>query len=115
TQHTVAAAAEAAALGAPAYFFDRTGSTNAELTRLAEEGAPEWTLVVAGDQDDGRGRLGRTWVSTPGSSLLMSVLVRPRVSPAAAPIITLAVGACMARALPMTCGGGVRCKWPNDR
>jgi BirA family biotin operon repressor/biotin-[acetyl-CoA-carboxylase] ligase len=114
TQHTVEAAAEAAALGAPAHFFDRTGSTNAELTRLAEEGAPEWTLVVAGDQDEGRGRLGRTWVSTPGSSLLMSVLVRPQVSPAAAPIVTLAVGACMARALQVACGVEVRCKWPND-
>jgi BirA family biotin operon repressor/biotin-[acetyl-CoA-carboxylase] ligase len=114
TQHTVAAAAETAALGAPAYFFERTGSTNAEATRLAEDGAPEWTLVVAGDQDEGRGRLGRTWISTPGSSLLMSVLVRPPGPPGAAPIITLAVGACMARALQAACGVAARCKWPND-
>jgi BirA family biotin operon repressor/biotin-[acetyl-CoA-carboxylase] ligase len=114
TQHTVAAAAEAAALGAPAYFFERAGSTNAELIRLAEEGAPEWTLVVAGDQDEGRGRLGRAWFSTPGSSLLTSVLVRPAVPPAAAAIITLAVGACMARALQAACGVDARCKWPND-
>ena len=43
-----------------------------KLSRMAEEGAPAWSLVVAGHQETGRGRLGRTWTASPGSSLLAS-------------------------------------------
>jgi BirA family biotin operon repressor/biotin-[acetyl-CoA-carboxylase] ligase len=114
TQHTVAEAAVAAGIDAPPCFFEVTGSTNAELLKMAEEGAPDWTVVVAGHQGAGRGRLGRTWVSSPGSSLLVSVLVRPTLPPAESPIITLAAGASMAEALRAACGVEARCKWPND-
>ena len=81
---------------------------------MADDGAPDWTVVVAGHQSAGRGRLGRTWVSSPGSSLLVSVLVRPTLPPAESPIITLAAGASMAEALRAACGVEARCKWPND-
>ena len=114
TQHTVAEAALAAGIDAPARFLEVTGSTNAELLRMAEEGAPDWTVVVAGQQEAGRGRLGRTWVSSPGSSLLVSVLVRPKLPPPQSPIITLAAGASMAEALRTACGVEACCKWPND-
>jgi BirA family biotin operon repressor/biotin-[acetyl-CoA-carboxylase] ligase len=91
-----------------------TGSTNADLLRLADAGAPAWTVVVTGHQDQGRGRLGRTWVSEPGSSLLVSVLLRPAARPADVALVTLGAGVCMALACSVACGVDVGCKWPND-
>ena len=44
---------------------------------LAEEGAPEWTLVAANHQTAGRGRMGRTWVDRPGGALMCSFVLRP--------------------------------------
>jgi BirA family biotin operon repressor/biotin-[acetyl-CoA-carboxylase] ligase len=113
TEHTVAEAARAAGFPGKLHFKEVTGSTNTDLIDLAEAGAEEWTVLVAGQQEAGRGRLGRTWVSSPGSSLLLSVLVRPSSSVADAALVTLGAGACMALALAK-CGIRARCKWPND-
>jgi BirA family transcriptional regulator, biotin operon repressor / biotin---[acetyl-CoA-carboxylase] ligase len=112
-EHTVAAAAAAAGLTAPVHWSDQTGSTNTDLWALAEAGAPEWSLMAAGRQLEGRGRLGRTWVSMPGSSLHLSVLLRPVGPPAESAIVTLAAGVAMAGACEAA-GVGVGCKWPND-
>lgn len=107
-------AVRAADLDAPVHFLEVTGSTNSDLLRFADEGAPEWTVVVTNQQEAGRGRLGRTWVSTPGSSLLVSVLIRPKLAPVDAPLITLAAGAALALACREVCGVPASCKWPND-
>lgn len=114
TEHTVAEAAGAAGFPGPVHFVEATGSTNSDLIRRAERNAPEWTLLVAGQQVAGRGRLGRSWVSSPGSSLLLSVLVRPSGSPSGAALVTVGAGAGMALACLAGCGLAVRCKWPND-
>jgi len=110
----VARAAKSAGIDVPARFLPVTGSTNADALALAEEGAPAWTIVVAGHQQQGRGRLGRTWESKPGASLLVSVLLRPDLAPPDAALLTLAAGACMAMSCSVACGVDVRCKWPND-
>jgi BirA family biotin operon repressor/biotin-[acetyl-CoA-carboxylase] ligase len=81
---------------------------------MAEDGAPEWSIVVAGHQEAGKGRLGRSWISSPGSSLLVSFLLRPRLDPADAALVTLAAGAAAALAIQSACGVEARCKWPND-
>src|SRR5437588_457948 len=57
--------------------FDSIDSTNRYLLDEARSGAPEGLVAVADSQEAGRGRLGRTWVAPPGSSLLVSVLLRP--------------------------------------
>jgi BirA family transcriptional regulator, biotin operon repressor / biotin---[acetyl-CoA-carboxylase] ligase len=114
TERSVAEAVRAAHIDAPARFLEVTESTNSDLLTLAEEGAPEWTVVVANQQQAGRGRLGRTWVSSPGSSLLCSVLLRPQLDPTAAPLLTLAAGAAMTLACREACDVAARCKWPND-
>src|SRR6266542_5631761 len=114
SEHTVAEAAAAAGIDAPAHYFDVTGSTNSELVRMAEEGSPEWTILVAGQQEAGRGRLGRTWLSDPGSSLLLSVLSRPALLPRDAAIVTLGAWVCRALSVDEACGVPARCKWPND-
>jgi BirA family biotin operon repressor/biotin-[acetyl-CoA-carboxylase] ligase len=53
-------------------------------------------------------------VSSPGSSLLLSVLVRPPGSPSGAALVTVGAGGGMAQACLAGCGLAVRCKWPND-
>lgn len=57
---------------------DVTGSTNEDLRKLADEGAPEGTVVVARSQRAGRGQWGRVWMS-PGGGLYFSLLLRPRM------------------------------------
>ncbi len=99
---------------APVHYFDETGSTNATAIELAREGAPEWTVVAAGHQTAGRGRLGRTWVSPPGSALLCSIVLRPDMPPDRAALLGLLAGTGMSRACAEAGATGVRCKWPND-
>ena len=113
SEHTVAAAALAAGIDASVHFAAATGSTNTDLWRLAEDGAPEWTVFAAGTQEAGRGRLGRSWTSLPGESLFVSVLLRPAVEPSDAPLVSLAAAVAMTRAC-RGAGIGAGCKWPND-
>src|SRR5262252_7179550 len=68
-----------------------TGSTNADLADLAAAGAAEGLVLVADHQTAGRGRLDRTWVSPAGSSLLLSVLLRPAIPASDAALVTLAM------------------------
>jgi BirA family biotin operon repressor/biotin-[acetyl-CoA-carboxylase] ligase len=114
SEHTVARAARNAGIEAPVHFAEVTGSTNSDLLRLAEQGAPAWSVLATNHQEQGRGRLGRTWTSVPGSSLLVSVLLRPDLPSAEAALITLGAGVCMALACSVACGVDVGCKWPND-
>lgn len=113
-QHSLEAAVRGAGIEADPVFREATPSTNDEAKGLAEDGAPEWTVVAAGHQTAGRGRLGRSWVERPGSSLLFSVILRPGVQAERAPIVSLLAAAVMARAARELTGVGVACKWPND-
>jgi BirA family biotin operon repressor/biotin-[acetyl-CoA-carboxylase] ligase len=104
----------AAGIEVPGRYVEVTGSTNSDLMRLAEEGAPEWTVLAAGHQTAGRGRLGRAWATAPGASLALSVLLRPEATTAELPLFGLAAGVAMAEACREGSGVDVRCKWPND-
>jgi BirA family biotin operon repressor/biotin-[acetyl-CoA-carboxylase] ligase len=114
TQHTLADAVRAAGIDAPPLWSEVTGSTNTDLWRLGQQGAPEWTVVAAGAQEAGRGRLGRTWVSAPGASLHVSLLLRPTLDPTGGSVLTLAAGLALAEACSSVAGIDVGCKWPND-
>jgi BirA family transcriptional regulator, biotin operon repressor / biotin---[acetyl-CoA-carboxylase] ligase len=114
TARQVADAAAGAGIEVPARWLDVTGSTNTDVLAMAAAGAPEWTVLVAGHQTEGRGRLGRSWVAPPGTSLIVSVLLRPRLDPATAPMLTLAAGLALAEACRSATGLDVGCKWPND-
>src|SRR5439155_10858783 len=116
TEHSVAAAASAAGLPPDtARYVESTGSTNADLMAAADEGAPEWTVLVAGHQTAGRGRLGRVWEEPAASSLLVSILLRPSMPPDEVPLASLAAGLAMAEAVGITAAGLLaRCEWPND-
>jgi len=89
-------------------------STNAEALRLAADGAPAGTVVVADTQSAGRGRLGRSWWSEPGSALLASWVLRPSLEVERLPLLSLLAGVAAARATTASGGVAVRLKWPND-
>ena len=90
------------------------GSTNTECKLLAAAGAPGGSLCLAEQQDAGKGRLGRQWISPAGVGLWQSVLLRPKLSPTNAPMITLIAAMAMAQAVQETAAIDVRIKWPND-
>lgn len=89
-------------------------STQDVLRELAEEGAPEGTLVIAERQDNGRGRMGRSWVSPPGRGVSMSLLLRPDVPLQLAPQLTLLAAVALCRSLGRETGLPIGIKWPND-
>ena len=94
-----------ARLGRPRLHLRATTSTNDRARELAHAGAPHGTLVTAAEQTAGRGRQGRTWSAPPGSTLLLSVVLRdpPALLPLAA-----------ALAVAEVAGARAQIKWPND-
>lgn len=83
------------------------------IKRLAKEGASEGTLALAEFQSAGRGRLGRSWEVPEGTSVMMSILLRPKFEPQYAPTLTLVMGMAVAKAVK-NLGFDVSIKWPND-
>jgi BirA family biotin operon repressor/biotin-[acetyl-CoA-carboxylase] ligase len=110
----LSAAVREAGISAPFRFEHVTDSTNARGLAMARDGAPEWTIVAAGHQTAGRGRLGRTWLDDAGRSLLFSVVLRPELSPVLAGLVSLLAGAAMADACREMAAVEAGCKWPND-
>jgi len=94
--------------------YFRTESTNAVALRLAADGAEHGTVVVAEEQTAGRGRLGRTWFSERGTGIYISIILRPPLAPAAAPVLTLMAGLAGQRAVSSVTGLAVDIRWPND-
>lgn len=92
----------------------QTGSTNADLVFQAASGASDGTVLVAETQSAGRGRLGRGWESPPGSSLLFSVLLRPRIEAQQAFTVTAAMAVSAVEACALVVPLRVGIKWPND-
>lgn len=92
---------------------ETTGSTNADLAERARAGAPGWTAMVAGEQTAGRGRLTRRWSSPPGTSVSLSVLLRPSRPVNEWGLLPLITGLGVALAV-VDLGAGADLKWPND-
>ena len=99
--------------GKTVHFARETDSTNSWIKRLAKEGASEGTLALAEFQSAGRGRLGRSWEVPEGTSVMMSILLRPKFEPQYAPTLTLVMGMAVAKAVK-SLGFDVSIKWPND-
>ena len=99
--------------GKTVHFARETDSTNLWIKRLAKEGASEGTLALAEFQSAGRGRLGRSWEVPEGTSVMMSILLRPKFEPQYAPMLTLVMGMAVAKAVK-TLGFDVSIKWPKD-
>lgn len=98
----------------PLRWVEVIDSTNRRLLEEARRGAPEGVVLVADHQTAGRGRLGRRWVEPPGSSLLCSVLLRPRRPPEEWHTLTVALALAARTAIGATAGVTPDVKWPND-
>lgn len=101
-------------LGNTICYLESVDSTNNQAKRLAEQGAPHGTVVLAERQERGKGRRGRAW-DTPGkTSIAMSFLLRPSLALEHASMVTLVMGMAAAAACRELCGLEARIKWPND-
>lgn len=94
--------------------LDEIESTSTRLLQLAEEGAASGTCLAAEWQRAGRGRRGRSWVSSLGGSLTFSLLWRFERGAGHLGGLSLAVGEAVARALAAAGVERVQVKWPND-
>ena len=96
------------------YVYEETDSTNLRIKQLAEEGAPHGTLAVANKQTAGRGRRGRSWESPSGTSIYMSILLKPEFAPQKASMVTIVMAMAIAKAIEKVSGLEAKIKWPND-
>jgi BirA family biotin operon repressor/biotin-[acetyl-CoA-carboxylase] ligase len=94
--------------------FEQTTSTNDVIEKLARDGAGEGAVVFAESQTQGRGRLGRTWISPARKGLWFSVLLRPNLTPQAATRLTVACAVALRAAIESRTGLKAEIKWPND-
>ncbi|MGE3540809.1 MAG: biotin--[acetyl-CoA-carboxylase] ligase [Candidatus Tectimicrobiota bacterium] len=91
-----------------------TTSTNDVLKTLAQQGAPEGTVVLADHQTHGRGRYGRTFASPPGVGIYLSLLLRPPVEAHQLSPLTFVAAVAAAEAIGTYSALPVQLKWPND-
>jgi len=96
------------------HHFFKTDSTNRVALELGHAGDAQGTLVLAEEQTAGRGRAGRSWHSERASGIYMSVLLRPKLSPADAPLITLLAGLSAREAVRQQTDCVADLRWPND-
>ena len=94
-------------------YLAKTDSTNRQAAAWAGAGARHGSLVAADYQTAGRGRLDRRWLAPAGSSLLFSVVLRPRWKPEQLGLLGLAAGIAVCRHLGEV-GVAASLKWPND-
>jgi BirA family transcriptional regulator, biotin operon repressor / biotin---[acetyl-CoA-carboxylase] ligase len=100
-------------IGRRVLVFDRVDSTNTLGASLAADDA-DGLVLIADEQIAGRGQYGRVWQSRPGSSLLMSVILRPPIELRRPVILTAWVAVAVAEAILALAGVQAKLKWPND-
>ena len=93
---------------------DECTSTQDIAAELARGGEPEGLVVIADTQTRGRGRKGRSWISTPGAGICLSIILRPGLKPSQIAQIPLVAGVAAARAIRAVTGLKPDIKWPND-
>lgn len=91
-----------------------TGSTNDDVRSKAIEGAPEFTIVVAGEQQQGRGRRGRPFYSLGDVGIYLSILVKPSFDLHESAKITAAAAVAVCAAIQQVTGEYAQIKWVND-
>jgi BirA family biotin operon repressor/biotin-[acetyl-CoA-carboxylase] ligase len=96
------------------YHFFKTDSTNRVAFTMAHGGQPEGTVVLAEEQTAGRGRAGRSWHSERASGIYVTLLLRPKLAPVQAPLLTMMAGLSAHAAVQTMTGLSVDLKWPND-
>ena len=96
------------------YHFFKVDSTNTVAMRLGEEGEPHGSVVLAEEQTAGRGRAGRSWISEKSAGIHCTILLRPPIPPAHAPMLTLVAGLAARDAAAEELDALPDIRWPND-
>ena len=96
------------------HHFFRTDSTNRVAFDLGNANEAEGAVVLAEQQTAGRGRAGRTWHSERANGIYVTLLLRPKISPVQAPLLTMMAGLSAHAAIQAQTGLHPDLKWPND-
>ena len=96
------------------HHYFRTDSTNRVALELGYANEPEGSVVLAEEQTAGRGRAGRSWHSERATGIYVTLLLRPRISPVQAPLLTIMAGLSAHAAIQAQTGLQPDVKWPND-
>jgi BirA family biotin operon repressor/biotin-[acetyl-CoA-carboxylase] ligase len=96
------------------HHFFKIDSTNRVALELGNADEPEGSVVLAEEQTDGRGRTGRAWHSERATGIYMTLLLRPRLAPVQAPLLTMMAGLSARTAIENATNLSVDVKWPND-
>src|SRR5579859_7941318 len=96
------------------HHFLRVDSTNRVAMELGYANEPEGSVVLAEEQTAGRGRAGRSWHSERANGIYVTLLLRPRISPVQAPLLTMMAGLSARAAIQAQTGLLPDVKWPND-
>lgn len=99
-------------MGRNIHYFNSIDSTNSKAKEIALE-EKEGTVLIAEEQTEGKGRMGRSWVSPKGKGIWMSIILKPNVEPMKVPKLTLVGAAAVYKALE-NMGIKAQIKWPND-
>jgi len=94
--------------------YDVIDSTNEAAKRAAEQGGIHGALFLAEQQNFGKGRRGRNWVSPPKTGIWMTILLRPKLEPSYASMLTLLAAFSMSKAIEKAADVKTEIKWPND-
>ena len=96
-------------------FYERVDSTNETATTLSVDSDSEaGTVILADSQNNGRGRLGREWVSPPSVNIYMSIILKPEMAPKDSTLLTILAAVACTCALRKASGLEISIKWPND-
>ena len=98
----------------PIITYTSIDSTNIKAKELASTGAENGTMIVTDYQTQGRGRLGKDWLSSAGRGLYCSLIVRPKIQIEEYPQLTLVAGVALAQYLEKRIERNIQLKWPND-
>ena len=95
------------------HYFDEVDSTMDIARELARKQCPHFTVVIAGRQKKGRGRMKRNWLSSEGG-LYFTIVVRPKIPPALSSRVNFAASMILAQTLRKMFNINAMVKWPND-
>jgi BirA family biotin operon repressor/biotin-[acetyl-CoA-carboxylase] ligase len=95
-------------------FFEEVDSTNVVAKKVAEEEGTDGTLIVTESQLKGKGRRGKEWSSNKGKDIFMSLILKPKISPMSASMLTIIAALAVAKSIKRKTADEVYIKWPND-
>ncbi len=101
-------------VGQNVLYFDTLDSTNNQAKMLASGGCEDGTVVIAGNQTAGRGRIGKSWNSQENKGVYMTVVLKPAIPPEKIQLLTLAAAVAVVDAIRGVYGVEAGIKWPND-